>query len=97
MKVKIVNKINSIPIFFNAIWLILLCYIYFHQVPEYENYKTHGASVLIFGSVGVSFFIFFISLIYILIANLYMKHKVYVDMFYVIIPVIFLFLMLFFR
>jgi hypothetical protein len=97
MRIKIINKINSIPIFFNAIWLVLLCYIFFHQVPEYGNYKPEGASTLIFGTIVVSFFIFFISLIYILIANIYIKHKIYTDMYYVFIPIIFLFSILFFR
>jgi len=97
MKIKITNKINSIPIFFNAIWLILLCYIFFHQVPEYQNYRPDGASMLIFGTLMISIIVFFISIIYIIIANLYIRHKIYSDLGFVFIPVIFLIMMLFFK
>ena len=97
MKIQIVNKINFIPIIFNAIWLVLLGYIFFYRVPEFQNYKPDGASMLIFGTVMISFIVFLISIIYIVIANLYIKHKIYSDLGFVFIPIIFLIMILFFR
>lgn len=97
MRLIITNKINFIPIFFNGIWLFLLAFIFFYRVPEYSNNKPEGASTLIFGTVMLSFFIFICSLIYMITANLYTKHKIYADMFYALIPIAFLILILFFR
>ena len=97
MKLKITNSINFIPIFFNGIWLFILAFIFFYRVPEYSNYRPEGASVLIFGTVIMSFFIFICSFIYMIVANLYTKHKIYADMFYALIPITFLFIILFLR
>lgn len=98
MKLGITNRINVLPIIINVFWSILILFQFIIRVPEFEKQRPDGASHLIFGIIILTGFIFLGSLIYILIANLYMKAKIYSDLIYAFIPLIFLLLIiLFFR
>lgn len=95
MKFGISNKINTIPIFINVIWTVIILYDFLVRVPEFEKQRPDGASYLIFGTIIITGFIFLASLIYVLSANLFMKIKIYFDLEYIFIPILFLLIMLF--
>ena len=97
MKIGISNKINIIPVSINIIWSILLLYQFFIRIPEFEMHLPDKASYLIFGMILITGFIFFITLLYILVSNFYNKFKFYSDVYYSFMPILILFLIIFFR
>lgn len=90
MRIKIINKINSIPFFFNVIWAFFLLYQLIIRVPEFEKLRPDGASHFIIGILILTSIILVSSLLFILISNYFNKFKLHTDIFCVFIPVIFL-------
>ena len=90
MKIKTQNDLNSIPVVINVIWSFILLYILIFRVPEFSNQRPEGASMLLFGVILISAFLCIISIIYISIANLYKKVKIYYDLYFAFISVIIL-------
>lgn len=95
MIIRISNRSNIIPIIINFIWTLFILYQFIFRVPEFELEKPDGASYLIFGIIIFTGLVFLGSLIYIIIANLYMKMKIYLDLGYVFIPITVLLIFLF--
>ena len=88
MKLRISNRLNTIPVSINSIWSVFTLYQFFIRVPEFESHRPDGASHLIFGMIILTGFIFFLSAVYILISNLYMKVKIYSELYVIFIPVL---------
>jgi hypothetical protein len=90
MKFALKNKLNSIPVVINIIWSLILLFILIFRVPEFAKQRPEGASMLLFGTILISAFLFTASVIYIPIANLYKKVKIYYDLYFAFISVIIL-------
>ena len=90
MKFTVKNKLNYVPIVINIIWSLILLFIFIFRVPEFANQRPEGASMLMFGTILISVFLFIVSLIYISIANFYKKIKIYYDLYFAFISVIIL-------
>ena len=88
MNIKISNKLNYIPAIINILWSIIVLFIFIFRIPETSK-KTDGG-MLIIGVIIISITIFLISLIYIIVDNLYSKTKIYLDMYFAFIPIIIL-------
>lgn len=97
MTVRINNKFNIVPAIINIVWSIVILFLFIFRVPEFETQKPEGASMLIFGTILISAFLFIISLIYIAIANFHNKIKIYCDIYFTLIPVIILTAMILLR
>ncbi len=95
MKLRITNKLNKIPVIISLIWSVFIFYQFIFRVPEFENQRPEGASHFIFATIILTGLIFLVSLIYLVIANLFMKMKIYLDLGYVFIPIILLIILLF--
>ena len=97
MRIRVSNRINIIPVSINIIWSIFLLYQFIFRVPQFEMEKPDGASHLIFGMLVFTGLILLVTIIYMVISNLFMKTKIYSDLFYAFVPSIILLLIILFR
>jgi hypothetical protein len=97
MRIRVSNRINIIPVSINIIWSIFLLYQFIFRVPQFETEKPDGASHLIFGMIVFTGLILLVTIIYMVISNLFMKTKIYTDLFYAFVPSIILLLIILFR
>ena len=97
MRIRISNRNNIIPVSIIIIWSIFLLYQFIFRVPKFEIQKPDGTSYLIFGMVIFTGLILLGTIIYIVISNLFMKTKIYSDLFYAFVPSIILLLIILFR
>jgi hypothetical protein len=97
MRIKVSNRNNIIPVSINIIWSVFLLYQFIFRVPQFQIQKPDGASYLIFGLLIFTGLILLGTIIYILISNLFMKRKIYTDIFYAFVPSIILLLFILFR
>ena len=88
MNIKISNKLNYIPAIINIIWSLIILFIFIVRVPETSTKPDGG--MLIIGIIIISITIFLISLLYIIVVNLYNKTKIYLDLSFTFIPVVIL-------
>jgi hypothetical protein len=95
MKLRITNNLNKTPVIINLIWSVFILFLFIFRVPEFKNQRPEGASYLILGTIIITGFIFLVSLIFVVFANLFMKMKIYFDLEYVFIPIILLIILLF--
>lgn len=86
MNFGISNRINKPIVIFNILWSIIILYVFIFRIPEFENEKPDGASYAITGLLLITFFILIISLISILVANIYNKIRFYLDLHFAFIP-----------
>ena len=97
MRIRVSNRNNTIPVSINIIWSIFLLYQFVFRVPQFEMEKPDGASYLIFGMLIFTGLILLGTIIYMVISNLFMKTKIYSDLFYAFVPSIILLLIILFR
>ena len=97
MKIRILNKLNNIPIIVNLIWSSFILYQFIFCVSEFGKNSPDGAGYFIIGIIIFSILIFISTLIYTLFANFYLKVKIYSDLIFVFIPIIILLIIMLFR
>ena len=90
MKIKIINKLNKIPIIVNLIWSSFILYQFIFCASEFGKNSPDGAGYFIIGIIIFSILIFIITFIYTLFSNYYMKFKIFSDVQYIFIPIIIL-------
>jgi hypothetical protein len=84
MNLKIVkNNFNLMPAIISVAWCFFIVFQFFTTIPDLDkNNKYEGASTFIMGLILFSMFLFAISLIWIVVSNVFNKIKFYVDIHY---------------
>ena len=97
MKLGISNRINTIPVIINVIWALFILYQFLFRVPNHDNQDFEHDGGFVFAAIILTALISVGSLIYILIANAYMKVKIYYDLYFPFIPALILIAFILFR
>jgi hypothetical protein len=97
MSFGVSNRLNKPIAIINVFWCLLLLYQFFFRIPEFENERPDGASYLITGLLLLTFFILLISVISILMVNIYVKIRFYTDLHFALIPAFLCVLIVFIR
>ena len=86
MKIKISNKLNSIPIALYLLWVGFLLYFFFFQIISFSKETPCGAGYMMIGLPIFTFVFSLVALLLIAIINLFSKKKYYTDYEFISIP-----------
>ena len=86
MKIKISNKLNSIPIALYLLWVGFVLYFFFFQIISFSKETPCGAGYMMFGLPIFTFVFSLVALLLIAIINLFSKKKYYTDYEFISIP-----------
>lgn len=86
MKIKISNKLNSIPIALYLLWVGFVLYFFFFQIISFSKETPCGAGYMMIGLPIFTFVFSLVALLLIAIINLFSKKKYYTDYEFISIP-----------
>ena len=86
MKIKISNKLNSIPIALYLLWVGFILYFFFFQIFSFSKETPCGAGYMMIGLPILTFVFSLVALLLIAIINLFSKKKYYTDYEFISIP-----------
>lgn len=86
MKIKISNKLNTIPIALYVLWVLFVLCFFFFQLYSFSIENNHGEGYVMIGLQILTIVFSFFSLLLIAIINLFSKKKYYTDYEFISIP-----------